>query len=282
MRIRYLIFSILLVNSIHAQVEVKQRTEKSHASYREFLRADSTCNASFVSFKFQYLYQPSKGFYKLGGTHYDLGINLARFFTKKMILGVGFDNKFIPFRGEQSLSSSFVNDFNANYTPVYGNKFDSIRSLTLSGAFNNVNGFKGGGSTFKNFSFNFSPFPDKYGGFLLQLKTGYISIPIYGPLTDLYEESGGLAPLNFGILHNYSVELSFCPYKLFKSHRLKIVGGKINDWYKFLIISFYANQFSLKDATVGGEPLNKFVNQSFIDEYKTFNNFGVKFGVGIW
>jgi hypothetical protein len=154
--------------------------------------------------------------------------------------------------------------------------------LTLYGAINNINGFKGGGSTFSNFTFNFSPFPDRFGGFFLQFKTGYISIPIYGPLTNIYEENTTQPTLNLAITHCHSFELSFCPYKLFKSHRLKVVGGSLKDWYKFLIISFYYNQFSLKNATVGGEPLNKFVGQAMIEKYKTLNNFGVKFGIGIW
>lgn len=258
--------------------------EKRHVQnsfdFPEFWKSDSSCSASFVSVKFQYLYQPSKEFYKLGGTHFYISINRARFFTKKMILGVGLDYKFIPFKGEQRLSSQFVSDFNANYTPDYSDKYDSVRSLTLSGAINNTNGFKGGGSTFRNFSLNFSPFPDRYGGFLLQLKTGYSAFLMYGPLTDSYEESVKI--LNFSIAPCYSAELSFCPYKLFRTHRLKIVGGTLNDWYKFLIVSLYANQYSMKNATIGGEPLNRFVSQSFIDKYSSLNNFGIKFGIGIW
>jgi hypothetical protein len=279
-KIKSLIIILLLVNYSFAQKN--QKFFGPLKPYSEFIKSDSTCLASFISFKFQYLYQFSNGFYKIGGTHSDLGINLARFFTKKIILGVGFEYKFIPFRGKQKLASGFIDNFNANYIPVLSDKYDSIRSLTLHGAINNINGYKSGGSTFSSFSINFSPFPDRFGGILLQFKMGYLSVPIYGPLSDIYEENTNIPTLNFAVRKNFVVELSFCPYKFFKSHRLKIVGGSIKDWYKFLIISFYANYFSLQNATVGGEKLSKFTGEAFTDNYKSLHNFGIKFGVGIW
>jgi hypothetical protein len=280
MKTFFLIIILFICLNVRAQ-DKQKRLPLTMDELPYFFKMDSTDACSLVSFKFQYYSQIPNGFFRVGGTHIDVGLNIARLFTSKFILGIGFDHKSLPFQGKQQLSAEFVNDFNVNYTPVTGDFYDSIRSETLFRTINNISGYEIMSSTFSHLCLNFSPFPDKYGGVLFQFKYGYSTIRVKAPLlTDGYDDSK--ATLAVATKNNIGLEISFNPYKIFNTHRKKLVNTYPKGWFKFLIVSLYYEKMSLNKSTFGGEPLNKFVSQNFTDNYSNVQSYGIKVGIGIW
>ncbi len=269
---------VALTSLFFAQEKAKEEP-KRNSDY--FLRTDSLAGASPFSFKYMYAYQIPNGFFRTGGTSFEFGINFARFFTDKMIIGLGTELKYLEYQGAQSISQETRDKFNANYTPDWTNRFDSIRSATLHGAINDIDGNYVLGTRFLNYSINFSPFPHKYGGFLLQYKSGKSEYSLAGP-SSAYYDGKGKARMTFKQVRDQSLELSFHPYKFFGGPRVRLRDIKVTNLYKTLVVSLYGKRTSLNNSFYGGNPLSKYVKQEFIDQYKSVYSFGIKVGLGIW
>lgn len=278
-----LIFGLIILlwsATTHGQSD-STKSKKTNSNLEYFLVTDSTASASPFSFKCMYGYQFPNGFFRTGGTSLDVGANLARFFSKKIILGVGLEYKYAQYRGAQSLTQELKDEFNANYTPNWTNRFDSIRSATLHGAINDIDSNYIQGTNYYAWSINFSPFPDRFGGILLQYKLGNSAFAMAGSSSAYYD--GREKPrMTIKKVQDHTLELSFHPYKFFTNKRTSLRGMKINHFYKTFVVSFYGKKTSLNNATFGVDPLSKYVKQDFIDQYRDVYSFGVKVGVGIW
>jgi hypothetical protein len=152
------------------------------------------------------------------------------------------------------------------------------------------NGINGSENYFVNgsfpayYGFSFSPFPQQYGGFLLEVKYGGSSFIFYGDYSaKQLSKYGEEEELLFNTRKNLSIELSFKPCKLFSRKILPLMYVKnAKDLLNFIVISFYYERFSMKGATFNNQPLSNFVAQNFIDKYSNRNYFGIKLGIGVY
>lgn len=246
------------------------------------LISNENTKAALVNFNIQYLYMPKVEALATGGLHINIGVNLARFFTRKFILGVSADVKFFLGYTQQPLPKEFVDDFNKNFIYSHPSKKDSARAYTLKEAINHTNGYGIKGNNFGNYGISFSPFPDRWGAFLLQVKYGYRNFPFLGPLiSDV--QNPDVSPYFHLILKDiYTVELSFKPYKFFNSKFHTPNELRLKNIYKHILISLYYERLNFKNATFNNTPLTKYVDQSFINKYSGINQFGIKLGLGIY
>lgn len=245
---------------------------------------DGSDEASLMNVSYRYLYTPKSISFASKGTHLTVGLNLARFFSKKIIFGVCYDLK--QFKGftKQHFSQNFIDDFNSNFIPTYANAKDSSRAYTLRDAINGTSGAKIVGNTFQNIGISFSPFPQKYGGFLLELKTGDRVFPIFGEYIKKYftKDDGGYAFLQLN--NAYSIELSFKPYKFFDSERmyLSTKPPKFKDLLKVITIGFYYEKLTFNGATFNGVAIDQIQSANFIAKYDNITNWGIKIGVALY
>jgi hypothetical protein len=250
--------------------------------------------ASLFSFSDQYLYTHAELGFRTSGFSPTLGINIARFFSSNFILGVCVESKLLPSFTQQHFSKEFVNDFNANFKESYTSEIDSLHGNALKGGINNQKDpyyFRGNWNG--NLGVIFSPFPNKYGGFKLQLKYGGRNYFINGlntnaVLKNRIADKSDSEPL--GVFTAQSIELSCKPYTFFKESYLKLNANKgeatrkhtfIENMYKTITISFYYEQIQLKKVEFFGKPFDFYVNQNFINKYAVMRNFGFKIGFSI-
>lgn len=284
-----LIFFLLLVSlQGHAQknedVYVAPFITKSkYLSY--LLIPDSNTQAGLLNIRYQYVYMPKDQPFRRGGTCWNIGINLARFFTKQVILGVHVDGRFF-FAGftKQHFSKEFRDDFNAAFKTEYATYKDSLRASVLYDGINGTNGAFVQGSFPGYYGITFSPFPQKWGGVMLEVKRGGMITDFYGNYdAKLLDPNGDSSPVNFGTYRNVAFELSFKPNKFTKPHKGVIANiHKPKDFLDLLVIGLYYERFSLVDASFNGQYLNTMVSDAFIAKYSNKNYFGIKVGVGIY
>ncbi len=247
--------------------------------YLNYLFApDSNSNCGLIYASYQYLNIPKVQTFVTGGMHLKIGLNIARFFSKKFILGICFDIK--PFRGftRQNFTDNFRNDFNSNFYGTYQNSFDSVRAFTVKDAINNKVGHNFLGNDYYGIGICFSPFPMRYGGILLEVKRGYRGYGIKGVNDNEFFKNGNYTFLEYYVNKVYSAELSFKPYRLFSSSYINYDRFSIKQIYKLIVLSIYYERLDLTKSYFDKMPLNKIVSQSFIDKYAVTHNFGFKVG----
>ncbi|MCC6373095.1 MAG: hypothetical protein IT236_18975 [Bacteroidia bacterium] len=242
---------------------------------------DSSASSSLLFFQARYLFMPKSNVLRWGGMHYNFGINISRFFSKKILLGISWNAKIFPGLTKQYFSQDFINDFNYYYNASQPNSNDSLRADILYKGINGLNNYRFRGSAFDNLFISFSPFPQKYGGIMLQFGTSSSYFPIYGkyPTEGLTKDND---PVDVYLAKDYCFELNFKPYKFFSSGREELIGQSWKGFYKYLIICFYYQKFNLQNATFNQQSLTRFVDQKFIDKYSSKNYFGFKIGYGLY
>ncbi len=274
------ILLLLFVITVNGQ---SSDTTKRNRKYVDYLfTPDENTQSALVNFRAQYLYvQPDKPF-RRGGLNFNFGLNLARFFSKKIILGVCLDTRFI-FAGQtrQNFSQQFVSDFNCSQINSNPTLRDTVRSQVLYDAINS-NGVTIKGNHPLYFGISFSPFPQKYGGILIEFKRGGSSYLFFGnynaKLLSDHDENEAAMLLTY---NNLAIDITFTPYKFFSSKRVGFDNSKVKDFYKFIVISLCCEKFSLKNAKFSGQPLSAMVSQDFISKYSDKYYFGIKLGIGI-
>lgn len=206
------------------------------------------------------------------GLQFGLGINLARFFTKKIVLG---------FFGEMSFASSFSTnnkyDYltkNINENIIYNqtNYVDSVKALFLSNAYNKE---QFNGCYRSDFGFAFSPFPDKYGEFILIISKGKSLFNFYGK----YDHP--ILPKDGGYSQNIEIPTIFKAILMFKP--LTLTKIKESNFLKDHIqVGFYFQKTSLQDATLTYSPISTYLKPEFFTgNRKSEIQIGLRVGVGI-
>jgi len=209
----------------------------------------------------------------------NVGINFARLFSRKFVLGVAVEFKIVNGIFPGKPSKAFVSDFNEMYISQYDNPKDSANAFVVKNAINT--NFLG--SQLGNICVMFSAFPQKYGGVLVQIKKGVSSFGInsyvYG---NQYIDGGGHDHFNLGSIRNYSVELTFKPLSFFRNTYV-VRGSKISkSIVNRLLVSIFYENVAFKDAEFNGTPVSKMVADDFMKKYGTDHRFGLKFGIGIY
>lgn len=278
-----LVLNLFCVQKISAQENDNELVNfvdgNKYLSY--LLIPDSSTESSLMFFQARYLYMPKSNVLRLGGMHYNFGLNISRFFSKKIILGISWNVKIIPWFTKQYFSQTFIDDFNYYFNASQPNRNDSIRADILYKAINGLNNYRFRGSAFDNLLISFSPFPQKYGGIMLQFGTSSSYFPIYGkyPTEGLTKDNNAV---DISLTKNYCFELNFKPYKFFSSGREELLGQTWKGFYKYLILSFYYQKFSLQNSTFNQQSLTRYVDQKFIDKYSHKNYVGFKIGYGLY
>jgi hypothetical protein len=280
-----LIIIVFLSLEVHAQISNEER-DNPIVYKNEYLKylviPDSNTRASLMNVSYQYLYLPKSNAFRTGGMHINIGLNIARFFTRKFIFGISYDLKqFVGFTN-QHFSQNFLSDFNSNFIPIYSNGKDSTIGYTLKDAINNKDMFGIQGNTFENFGISISIFPQKFGGFLIALKKGNRLFPFFGANNSKLLDEGDGGYLYLAIKNCYSMEVSFKPYRFFNYERIVLNNLKFKDLYKFIVVTLYCEQLTLQNSTFYRMPINHFVNQSFISKYSNIKNFGLKIGLALY
>ncbi len=260
-------------------------TSETKSSYLDFLfNGDTTVSAPLFYGRDQYLYVPSHHPFRHGGVSVLFGINLARFVSKKMIIGICFDFKLYSLIPQQNFTEEFRSDFNKGFNTTYANAVDSLRASILHDGINGENGVFLRGDQPGYIGISFSPFPKKWGGFLLEVKTGRATFNFYGQYDGKrLSENRENEPVSFKTGRNLLMELSFKPYKFFNSENTSLIGiRKPKDFLKFVVITVYYEKFTLDGALFGDRDLNSMVSQEFIDKYSNRDYWGIRFGFGAY
>ena len=262
-----------------------EKIAKKNRYLSYLLIPDSATKASLFNLSYQYLSVQKNKPFRRGGASFNIGINLARFFTKSIILGLSIETRFV-FEGftKQYFSTEFVKDFNDNYISQYSNYKDSLRASILNEGINSSNGTFIRGSFPGYYGITFSPFPNKWGGILLEVKKGSPVFSFFGKYDGtVLDPNKDNAPVDLILADNLSVDLSFRPYKFSRSRiRNPFDCEKVIDYFNFLIVTLYYERFSLVGAKFNYQDLNTMVNQKFITKYSNQNYFGVKVGLCIY
>lgn len=283
MKGRLLFLCIIFAHlSCYSQKGPLNRAIDNH-SYLGYLLKDTLgVQASLMNLSINYLSIPEKKSLAVGGLNISIGLNIARFFTKKIILGASMDYKGFPGNSKRKFSNEFISDFNSNYIPSQNTPEDSAIAYTLKGAINGESDFGSRGGEFLNFGICFSPFPQKYGGFIVELKTGFRTVPFHGTYTRDVLFKGENRDVYLQMKGNYSVIVGFNPYKFLKAPKVTLGNATPKDFYKFISIRFYYEKITFRNAEFHHIPIDKIVKEDFISKYSSIDNFGFAIGFAFY
>ena len=137
-----------------------------------YIPADDA-QARLLTCSWQYLYSYQFESFRTGGMQLSVGVNVARFFSNKFVIGIIADVKGVKGLTQQHFSDDFINDFNESFITEYNKPSDSAKAYVISQAINDVPGHGFFGNYSGNLGIMFSLFPQKYGGVLISAKRGF-------------------------------------------------------------------------------------------------------------
>lgn len=235
----------------------------------------------FFSVQYKYTLQSYGSTFNTQGGMASFGINLARFFSTKFILGVTSDLKLLPGIRNVNPSDEFSSDFQGSYTPISGPPQDSANAEVFYS--NIVYGGIRGHNMF-NIGLMFSPFPQKYGGFMLEIKRGNTGHQFHNSIyQNLFVNGGGNDKVPMSVGGNLRFELTCKPLAFFRNayyDHYSYSGFEI--FLNSLVIGFYYERFNFQTAQFGGTNLRDAVDNEFISKYGIDHRFGFKIGFAFY
>ncbi len=269
--IRYILFVFLLFTFRESYTQNKQNIKR----YISFLKRDSLQNNTYLTVSCNFMYS-SIGKISQGGRgcYLSLGLNLARFFSKKIVLGVTFDLQ--PFSGlwNHKFKQNYINDFNQHYSTTSLGTIDSGRVQTVYNSLNNNINYDHFGNQHTSYGIMFSPYPTKYGGLMLILKRGQINYRVSnGGSLDSQETDN----LFITVPIDYKFELVCKPFYLFRQNNKRKYL-----WLNYFQVSAFFQKVSWKDAKIDGLAFNRFMSPTFQNKYSCDYHFGFTFRIGIY
>ncbi len=213
------------------------------------------------------------------GLTLNLGFNLAKIFSDKIILGVTADLKVLPGLWKPKTSSTFLNDFNHSLISPQ-NDFDSINMSIVSQNYN-----QGGlvGNNKYYIGGMLSLFPQKYGGLLFEAKYGNT---YFQARNNVFNNPNiaqhGFNRNSISTSGNWIISLTIKPMSFFKNtyiDRKKMVG---QDFLKSLSVGFFYERFRYGSAQFNGTQLSDFMNDDFNHRFSMDNRFGFKIGFSFY
>ena len=214
---------------------------------------------------------------------------MARFFSKKIIVGAFIDLRPIhgPFFTQPS--RKFAQDFNRDFIAAYQTPEDSATAYELKNRIMNRS-FRGG--SFGAFGVMLALFPNSYGGILLSLKYGGCSYRLSNVYGNTLIQNGELDNLYFGFNY-YQCEISFKPFAFGRNSYIHLGGNKKQnpdeedehhdpEFMKSLTCSVFFEQMNLKKAEVNQVRWTEMANDHFISRYGSSFRFGVSVGFTLY
>jgi hypothetical protein len=236
-----------------------------------------------VTFNYQYMLSPIGKTFGTQGMVPNFGLNLARFFSHKIVLGLTLDIKLIKGFSNKKLSKEFISDFNSAFNTQYENPTDSVNAFIIKTCINDGPGRFFSGNTLSNIGIMFSLFPQKYGGILVQIKKGYREPNVRGTLGIKEIENGERESVPLIFSDNWSFELTLKPMAFFQDTYIKPEDRFDNEAFgnRFIVTLFY-ERLNFQSATFNGTNISKMVSPEFMNKYRVDNRFGIKLGFGIY
>jgi hypothetical protein len=252
------------------------------SSYLEFLKVDTSASNGYFYGGAHYVQSPMQTDFRANGIYGQVGFNLARLFSKKMILGVSVD-----FKGWKGLnawkpSDAFRDDFNAAYLPQVTTPEDLAKAEMIKNAVNNVENKNFQGNYFGRIGVSFSPFPRAFGGFLIEVKRGYCSFPIYGYYDDPNIDNVDSDFAFFDFWKVSSGSIYFKPFTFRSSCKTQSFSSSRQDWKNYITIGLHYERLNLNEGDFYGINLQDIVNDEFLKKHGIQNRFGISLGIGLY
>lgn len=254
---------------------------KAQSNYRDFLRRDSSQQNSFLMGGYNFLKVPHSVNFRADGLYFHLGFNVARFVSKKIILGVCIDHKGAKGIFGWNTGSAFASEFSLAYSPLNGSQADSAKSQILYNALTSPTK-KFVGNYIANIGIMFSPFPQKYGGILIELKRGGRSFPIDGNYGNPYINNDGSEFAFLDVRKVYCGSIYFKPFTLSKKSVNDSFEKTVNEWRHKIIVGFHYERLNLSDSDFYGVSIPQLVSTDFMSKHGIEHRFGFSLGFGIY
>ena len=215
------------------------------------------------------------------GTMASFGLNLARFFSTKIIIAAVTDIKLLPGVWPIKPSNSFTSEFNNSFIKTYNNQTDSANAYIMQSAFNQQGQSIIGQNVF-NIGIALSLFPQKYGGILLQAKYGGMGFQIHGVYGNKYLNNGANDKVGMDVTGNWICEITIKPVAFFENAFINTTKKGKGKFGKSFVLSFYYERLNFKSAEFNGTKVNQIVTSDFINKYGIDNRFGFKIGFALY
>lgn len=247
---------------------------KAIQNYVNFLKRDSTQRNTYIlaSYNFMFTNQGNIAHGGRGG-YLSAGLNVARFFSRKFVLGAVVELKAWKGLWPHYFSKDFINDFNAAYQNNLTGA-DSSRAEVLKACINGSPSYTRRGTFYSAFGIAFSPFPNKYGGFMLIAKTASLGIPVHGTYGTLFNKNG-TDWVSISVPGLYSFELVCKPLTFFKATKSDRANG-------ILQLSVFVQRLNWKNANFDGLPLSRITQGDFMNKYATQDHYGITIKIGLY
>jgi hypothetical protein len=267
-----LLFSVLFYYPISAQ----------KGTYKQFLESDTVAGNSYFYGGAHYAVSAIQTDFRYGGIYGQVGFNVGRLFSKKIVLGVTVDFKGWKGFNSWKPSEAFKNDFNTAYLPNVSTPEDLAKAEMIKNAVNDVEDKNFQGNYFGRIGLSIAPFPRKFGSFMMTIQRGYCSFPIYGYYDDpnIDNLDSDFAFLDFGRV--YSGAIYFKPFTFSKKIRRTSFTASKEDWKNYLTVGLHYERLNLNEISFYGISLNDIVKQEFLKKYGIQQRFGISIGVSIY
>lgn len=253
---------------------IAQEKKSSFGKYIDFMTPDTIANnASLFTAAYNFGFTPMGNVSHGGrGSYLSLGVNLARFFSKKHVLSLFYEMKGWKGFWPVPFQETFINDFNAAYNNTLTVAEDLARAETVSKLLNGSPFYSIRVTFYAAYGIAISPIPYSHGGFLFNIKKGLLGIPVHGTYGSVFNKDGtDWVSLSYAL--NYRAELVCKP--------LTLISSVAKDHFAQAIqLSFFVQEIDWSKAAFDGLELKQFLNAPFFDKYNTELQFGLtmKFG----
>lgn len=214
------------------------------------------------------------------GTSLNVGINFARFFSKKIIFGLASEIKLFPGFGRTSMSGSFITDFNSEFNYFQSSSLDSANARVIRTNINN-NGLIG--NNVFCYGVMLSLFPQKYGGVLLEVLYGSNG---FTARKEIFENpfinSGQNDKYPITVSDTWRLMCTIKPTSFFRNTYVSIDNINKKDILNSISISFYYERINMRTAEFNGTSFSAFTSNYFMEKYKIDNRFGIKLGFSFY
>ncbi len=218
------------------------------------------------------------------GTYASLGLNLLYPLKKQFLFGIVVDYRAMKMMGTNRHFKQLTTDINHFLISDFDNPLDSTVSFFISQAFNNDGGINSGktivfwGSYLFHYGFMISPYPNKYGGLMLQIKRGVYIFPIYGSYGNPNFHNGENENITLGIPTTLHLQLTCKPLTFFKKRK----DNYKSPFRNHLLVSVFYEEISLRKARIDSKPWDKYFDPKFFEKNDNNWHFGLKISYGIY
>lgn len=264
----------IMMNQTFAIKSLSDTIRDKSENYWNFLRYPSEDSHTYLlTMNYGFMISPIGKTISNQGLVMNFGINLARFFSNKILLGVAGDLKISGGYLIKQGDAKFLNDLVTSSPRQFDNSLDSANASIVMNALTKSAENPITGSRCYNIGIMFSPFPDKFGGIMVQVRRG----------SKIYKIDAGSNPFVNGdngyleVSNNWIYEITFKPWT-FKSEKFP----STKKFKTSITASVHYERVNFGSAKFNGTSINKMYSYDFIDKYQFDHRIGFKIGLGFY